>query len=182
MIKREQWGTVKDRIRYLVSFLEGADRSANNRFGERIGKPGKTIAEWVNPRRSHKPNKLDLEAISQAYGVRMDYLLYDIGEPFEIDQGKHTVEYSVSNSHQSINIALLQSDLHKTVETMDRFSRIMERQQTSIEKQQACIERSQETIDKLALLLEKFTGNTSEERLPSKPQSEKKTTRHPHRV
>ncbi|MDR0306453.1 MAG: helix-turn-helix domain-containing protein [Chitinispirillales bacterium] len=82
MTKSNENLLLKQRIAKIVRTVEGSDSKAKGRFGAKIGRDGKLVAEWCNPKRKgYKPTLTDIQKIAAVYNVNVEYLQNGIGSP-----------------------------------------------------------------------------------------------------
>ncbi len=122
-----------------------------------------------------KRNAIPFEAIMKACPeVDLNKLFYN--QQFVISenqpsQNEMVKEPSATYGGKGIDVSLLQLDIHKSIETNERYSRIMERLQDSNESSQSQIDRLTRLLE--VIIGEQGTSQASEEKQRGTPQGQK---------
>lgn len=160
----------------MLSANEIFDAIKQAKHLETDGELGKLLGISVaNLGMKRKRNSIPFKEIMEAFpGIDFNKLFF--AKQF-VESENHSSQYEKTfyPSQESIDLQLLQQDIHKSIETMDRFSRIMEQEQENRVK-------SQNTIDRLTRILEQATGHATGDQQQSKPHlRRKKIALHPRR-
>jgi transcriptional regulator with XRE-family HTH domain len=170
----------RERVSIALIEYKRDNKTSNAKIGLIIGVTENTISNWIE--KTSGPTPPQLKKIADI--TRKDLQWFLINE----SESEKSEKISEGKSAPYIDVTLMQSDLHTSVETMSRFSKVIEEQQKSIREEQARIKDNQtlastqqETIDRLTRIIINITNTTDEQQDRQQEKSEDVTQGKPHK-